>query len=241
MRMSSKKKVERSEKKWEGRYAEWMKSLSHLPNISWQMVPIFLSLNSDKDFPQNGFNGCYGDEFKHLIKMCDPYVYSPYLCVFQMTQEQYILAAQPNPLHQRGASVCGAQVYPAVGIYGWRKRCLYFFILLLLVTMIVNLALTIWILKVMNFTPVRGMCVIKNARMLYGFGFMLEFIWESCERLFKRFAVMQCNMRVMIKSTAVKQERVCVFVCMLTHLHISYITYIPIYEMDNVQNYISFN
>lgn len=76
--------------------------------------------------------------------------------LFQMTQEQYILAAQPNPLHQRGASVCGAQVYPAVGIYGWRKRCLYFFILLLLVTMIVNLALTIWILKVMNFTPVRG-------------------------------------------------------------------------------------
>ncbi|CAG11531.1 unnamed protein product [Tetraodon nigroviridis] len=70
-----------------------------------------------------------------------------------MTQEQYILAAQPNTLHQRGASVCGAQVYPAVGIYGWRKRCLYFFILLLLVTMIVNLALTIWILKVMNFTP----------------------------------------------------------------------------------------
>lgn len=75
-----------------------------------------------------------------------------------MTQEQYILAAQPNALHQRGASVCGAQVYPAVGIYGWRKRCLYFFILLLLVTMIVNLALTIWILKVMNFTPVRGPC-----------------------------------------------------------------------------------
>uniref|UniRef100_A0A3Q2TFD1 Sarcoglycan zeta n=1 Tax=Fundulus heteroclitus TaxID=8078 RepID=A0A3Q2TFD1_FUNHE len=70
-----------------------------------------------------------------------------------MTQEQYILAAQPNPLHQRGASECSAQVYPAVGIYGWRKRCLYFFILLLLVTMIVNLALTIWILKVMNFTP----------------------------------------------------------------------------------------
>lgn len=78
------------------------------------------------------------------------------ICLFQMTQEQYILAAQPNSLHQRGSSVCGAQVYPAVGIYGWRKRCLYFFILLLVVTMIVNLALTIWILKVMNFTPVRG-------------------------------------------------------------------------------------
>ncbi|KAJ8262327.1 hypothetical protein GJAV_G00165190 [Gymnothorax javanicus] len=64
-----------------------------------------------------------------------------------MTQEQYILAAQPNSLQKPGC----ATVYP-VGIYGWRKRCLYFFILLLLVIMIVNLALTIWILKVMNFT-----------------------------------------------------------------------------------------
>uniref|UniRef100_A0A3B3WQL0 Uncharacterized protein n=1 Tax=Poecilia mexicana TaxID=48701 RepID=A0A3B3WQL0_9TELE len=58
------------------------------------------------------------------------------------------------------SGLCSGQVYPAVGIYGWRKRCLYFFILLLLVTMIVNLALTIWILKVMNFTPVRGFCLI---------------------------------------------------------------------------------
>ncbi|KAK6493101.1 zeta-sarcoglycan-like [Huso huso] len=64
-----------------------------------------------------------------------------------MAQEQYILATQPNNLQRPG----GAPIYP-VGIYGWRKRCLYFFILLLLVIMIVNLALTIWILKVMNFT-----------------------------------------------------------------------------------------
>lgn len=71
------------------------------------------------------------------------------LSVFQMTQEQYILAAQPNNLQRPGC----APVYP-VGIYGWRKRCLYFFVLLLLVIMIVNLALTIWILKVMNFTVV---------------------------------------------------------------------------------------
>ncbi|KAM9539164.1 delta-sarcoglycan-like isoform 4-T4 [Salvelinus alpinus] len=39
-----------------------------------------------------------------------------------------------------------------VGIYGWRKRCLYFFVLLLMILILVNLALTIWILKVMNFT-----------------------------------------------------------------------------------------
>uniref|UniRef100_A0A671U345 Sarcoglycan, delta (dystrophin-associated glycoprotein) n=1 Tax=Sparus aurata TaxID=8175 RepID=A0A671U345_SPAAU len=43
------------------------------------------------------------------------------------------------------------QVYK-VGIYGWRKRCLYFFVLLLMILILINLALTIWILKVMNFT-----------------------------------------------------------------------------------------
>ena len=41
-----------------------------------------------------------------------------------------------------------------VGVYGWRKRCLYLFILLLMVIVIVNLALTIWILKVMQFSLV---------------------------------------------------------------------------------------
>ncbi|XP_060229207.1 gamma-sarcoglycan-like [Meriones unguiculatus] len=41
-----------------------------------------------------------------------------------------------------------------IGIYSWRKRCLYLFVLLLLTTLIVNLALTIWILKVMWFSPI---------------------------------------------------------------------------------------
>ncbi|XP_060626918.2 gamma-sarcoglycan [Anolis sagrei] len=39
-----------------------------------------------------------------------------------------------------------------VGIYGWRKRCLYLFVLLLIILLVVNLALTIWILKVMWFS-----------------------------------------------------------------------------------------
>ncbi|XP_072262296.1 zeta-sarcoglycan [Pyxicephalus adspersus] len=81
-----------------------------------------------------------------------------------MTREQYILATQQNNLRTETA-----QFYP-VGIYGWRKRCLYFFVLLLLVTMIVNLAMTIWILKVMNFT-VDGMGnlrVTKNGIRLEG-------------------------------------------------------------------------
>jgi len=41
-----------------------------------------------------------------------------------------------------------------IGIYGWRKRCLYFFLLLLLVIIAVNLALTIWILVVLDFNSV---------------------------------------------------------------------------------------
>ncbi|XP_029932172.1 zeta-sarcoglycan-like [Myripristis murdjan] len=65
----------------------------------------------------------------------------------KITQEQYILASQSLHLQRPG---CDA-VYP-VGLYGWRKRCLYFFLLLLLVIMIVNLALTVWIIKVMNFS-----------------------------------------------------------------------------------------
>lgn len=71
------------------------------------------------------------------------------LCFSQITQEQFILASQSLHLQRPG---CEA-VYP-VGLYGWRKRCLYFFLLLLLVTMIVNLALTVWIMKVMNFSVV---------------------------------------------------------------------------------------
>lgn len=45
--------------------------------------------------------------------------------------------------------------YNVVGIYGWRKRSLYFFILFLVAIIIINLALTIWILVVMDFSVVR--------------------------------------------------------------------------------------
>ncbi|XP_071391895.1 zeta-sarcoglycan isoform X2 [Centroberyx affinis] len=65
----------------------------------------------------------------------------------KITQEQYILASQSLHLQRPGSDA----VYP-VGLYGWRKRCFYFFLLLLLVIMIVNLALTVWIIKVMNFS-----------------------------------------------------------------------------------------
>lgn len=88
--------------------------------------------------------------------------------VLQMTQEQFILASRSLHL-QRGG--CGT-AYPA-GLYGWRKRCVYFFLLLLLATMIVNLALTVWIMKVTNFSLVsaaRSLLSTSGAARLPGEG-----------------------------------------------------------------------
>ena len=70
-------------------------------------------------------------------------------CCPQMVREQYVATTQ------------GPDVAPVVdhiykiGIYGWRKRCLYLFVLLLLIILVVNFALTIWILRVMWFNTVR--------------------------------------------------------------------------------------
>lgn len=44
-----------------------------------------------------------------------------------------------------------------IGLYGWRKKCLFLLILGLMVLIIVNLALTLWILKVMEFSSVSFM------------------------------------------------------------------------------------
>ncbi|KAI4479822.1 hypothetical protein M0802_014339 [Mischocyttarus mexicanus] len=41
-----------------------------------------------------------------------------------------------------------------LGIYGWRKKCLYSLVLTLMIIVILNLALTVWLLKVMGFTSV---------------------------------------------------------------------------------------
>lgn len=41
-----------------------------------------------------------------------------------------------------------------VGIYGWRKKCLYILVMALMFMMIINLALTLWVLKVLDFNSV---------------------------------------------------------------------------------------
>ncbi|XP_041668079.1 gamma-sarcoglycan [Cheilinus undulatus] len=63
-----------------------------------------------------------------------------------MVQEQYVATTQgssaPGPVPDH---------VHKIGIYGWRKRCLYLFVLLLLIILVVNFALTIWIFRVMWF------------------------------------------------------------------------------------------
>jgi hypothetical protein len=56
-----------------------------------------------------------------------------------------------------GSACHGSRYNFKVGIYGWRKRCLYLLILGLLVMVIVNLALTLWVLKVMEFSSVSNL------------------------------------------------------------------------------------
>ncbi|XP_074814532.1 gamma-sarcoglycan isoform X1 [Natator depressus] len=65
-----------------------------------------------------------------------------------MVREQYTTTTQGTSLERPE----NQYVYN-IGIYGWRKRCLYLFVLLLLIILVVNFALTIWILKVMWFSP----------------------------------------------------------------------------------------
>uniref|UniRef100_A0A8C8VHI8 Gamma-sarcoglycan n=1 Tax=Pelusios castaneus TaxID=367368 RepID=A0A8C8VHI8_9SAUR len=65
-----------------------------------------------------------------------------------MVREQYTTTTQGTSLERPES-----QYVYTVGIYGWRKRCLYLFVLLLLIILVVNFALTIWILKVMWFSP----------------------------------------------------------------------------------------
>lgn len=43
-----------------------------------------------------------------------------------------------------------------MGLYGWRKKCLYLLVFSLMLLIVVNLGLTLWILKVMEFSAVSG-------------------------------------------------------------------------------------
>ena len=39
-----------------------------------------------------------------------------------------------------------------VGLYGWRKKCFYFLILLIVAIATINLTMIVWIIRVQNFS-----------------------------------------------------------------------------------------
>ncbi|KAJ8368832.1 hypothetical protein SKAU_G00088600 [Synaphobranchus kaupii] len=80
---------------------------------------------------------------------------APFQQATQMVREQYIRTTLDSSL----PDVNPDYIY-SIGIYGWRKRCLYLFVLLLIIILVVNFALTIWILRVMWFNS-EGMGLLQ--------------------------------------------------------------------------------
>ncbi|KAI6196972.1 hypothetical protein M3Y94_01170600 [Aphelenchoides besseyi] len=71
-------------------------------------------------------------------------------------------SAQPHNttiVHSSVKPMPDSDIY-RVGIYGWRKRCLYCFILMLTIIIVINLTLTIWIMSVLDFSS-DGMGALK--------------------------------------------------------------------------------
>ncbi|KAL1238453.1 Zeta-sarcoglycan [Trichinella pseudospiralis] len=61
-----------------------------------------------------------------------------------------------------GSKMTDSTIY-RIGIYGWRKRCLYAMILLLIVLIVANITVTFWIMSIMGFTldGIGGMRISK--------------------------------------------------------------------------------
>ena len=56
------------------------------------------------------------------------------------------LAASPYEYRNEEDDILNSKI----GIYGWRKRCLYFFLVSVAVVLILNLALLVWITRIMR-------------------------------------------------------------------------------------------
>ncbi|XP_050342158.1 delta-sarcoglycan-like [Nymphalis io] len=68
-----------------------------------------------------------------------------------------------------------------VGIYGWRKKCLYILVMALMLMLIINLALTLWVLKVLDFNS-EGMGqlrIVPGGLQLLGQALVLDSLFAS--------------------------------------------------------------
>ncbi|XP_053699299.1 uncharacterized protein LOC128746275 [Sabethes cyaneus] len=77
-------------------------------------------------------------------------------------------------------SVSGVQLT----LYGWRKKCLYTVILVLMIMIIINLALTLWILKVMEFSSdgMGQLKIVSGGIQLTGQALVLDILRASSIR-----------------------------------------------------------
>ena len=74
-----------------------------------------------------------------------------------MEDSSPLTATHPTPLSPPPTYTppsAGAVAHNPIGLYGWRKRCLYLLIIVLVAIMLVNLGLTVWILVVLDFNQV---------------------------------------------------------------------------------------
>ncbi|KAK8400410.1 hypothetical protein O3P69_003234 [Scylla paramamosain] len=86
--------------------------------------------------------------------------------------QQHQQHPQQQVHHQNGPGTtvqCGPNQY-RLGLYGWRRRCLYGLVLLLLVMVILNLALTLFILRVLDFTTegIGGLQIVRGGMIASG-------------------------------------------------------------------------
>ncbi|GIY85663.1 gamma-sarcoglycan [Caerostris extrusa] len=81
-----------------------------------------------------------------------------------------------------------------IGIYGWRKRCLYLLVVTLFFMVVVNLALTIWIIRVMDFS-INGMGrlrILKDGLRLEGKSHFLHSVYAAKIQSRKSFNAVDC-------------------------------------------------
>lgn len=85
------------------------------------------------------------------IKVISP-TYQDWMFVSASSRLWHLSVCQQHTLSDITHLICIRMF--RVGIYGWRKRCLYIFILLLTIIIVINLALTIWVMMVLDFSSV---------------------------------------------------------------------------------------
>ncbi|XP_024939656.1 zeta-sarcoglycan isoform X2 [Cephus cinctus] len=89
-------------------------------------------------------------------------------------------SSRSNPPNNESPSCNGFRL----GVYGWRKRCLYSLVLGLMVMVILNLALTLWLLKVMEFSSegIGSLRVVPGGVELRGQAAVLDALVASSVR-----------------------------------------------------------